>query len=155
MRRWNGWGDDSVSHPLPPEGRRFLHERIGQAKPLADATLESVCQRVPPSRLPADPDMKDLIDRSAEARVRHARGQSLPDWLAMRSGQMEPFPDGVAQPHNSDQVATLLAWARQHGVRLIPYGGGTSVVGHINPPDSDQPVLDSIPQPDEPPAGSG
>ncbi len=92
---------------------------------------------MPATRLPTHP----LIDTTAETRVRHARGQSLPDWLAMRSGQFGHFPDGVAQPESSAQVQELLSWATDKGVLVIPYGGGTSVAGHINPQGGDKPVL--------------
>ncbi|WP_166259302.1 FAD-binding oxidoreductase [Marinobacter salicampi] len=137
MRRWNGWGDDSFHLDLPPAGREFLVERVGPGEPLPDASLEAVCAKVPQSRI--EPDQ--LIDTSAETRVRHARGQSLPDWLAMRSGRIDPFPDGVATPVNAQEIRDLLAYANRHGVVLIPYGGGTSVAGHINPAQGDNPVI--------------
>lgn len=141
MRRWNGWGDESFDLELPDEGQAFLAERIGKSRPLADATLESVCAMVPPTRLPPDDSVDELIDTSPETRVRHARGQSLPDWLAMRSGDFGVFPDGVATPGSSDDVRKLLHYAHSHKLALIPYGGGTSVAGHINPLPGDRPVL--------------
>ncbi len=137
MRRWNGWGDDTKSLDLPPNGTDFLAARIGQAQALPDAELADVLRQVPPTRLPAHP----LIDTAAEIRVRHARGQSLPDWLAMRSGQFQRFPDGVALPENREQVAELLSFCMAHDIVVIPYGGGTSVAGHINPPASARPIL--------------
>lgn len=137
MRKWNGWGDEANSFPASPEARRFLAEVVGQAAPLADADLLSVIARVPPSRLPPHP----LVSTDAELRVRHARGQSFPDWLAMRSGDFGVYPDGVAQPASGDEVRALLAYAREHGVVVIPYGGGTSVAGHITPLAGDRPVL--------------
>lgn len=137
MRRWNGWGDDQFNLELPKEGRQFLEQRVGGASPLEDVSLESVCGQVPASRLPENP----AVVTSAEDRVRHARGQSLADWLAMRSGHFGTFPDGVAYPESSQEVQALLHYIAQHGIALIPYGGGTSVAGHINPVASDQPVL--------------
>lgn len=137
MRRWNGWGDDQFNLELPPEGRNFLGQRIGEATPLADAALEQVIARVPDSRLPSHP----AVVTDAEDRVRHARGQSLPDWLAMRSGDLGPFPDGVAYPETNRAVQRLLNYAAEHSISLIPYGGGTSVAGHINPLASDTPIL--------------
>ncbi|WP_375176836.1 FAD-binding oxidoreductase [Marinobacter mobilis] len=137
MRRWNGWGDDQFALELPAEGQQFLADRIGEATPLADATLESVCAQVPDSRLAPHP----LIDTGAEIRVRHARGQSLCDWLAMRSGHFGVFPDGVARPETSEDVRTLLAYAQAKDVKVIPYGGGTSVAGHITPLADARPVL--------------
>lgn len=137
MRRWNGWGDDQFHLTLPENGGRFLAQRIGSGRPLADVDLETVCQQVPPSRLAAHP----LVTTDAETRVRHARGQSLPDWLAMRSGEFGCFPDGVALPESGEQVAELLRWAQQEDIHVIPYGGGTSVAGHINPLAGERPVL--------------
>lgn len=137
MRKWNGWGDDSIRPELPAIGLTHLQERTGTAQPLPDATLEDVLQRVPPSRLPDHP----LINQDPETRVRHARGQSLPDWLAMRSGEFEVFPDGVAEPDAGEQVRELLELALKEGFAVIPYGGGTSVAGHINPVAGNQPVL--------------
>lgn len=137
MRRWNGWGDETTVVELPAHGEAFLAELVGPGQALADASLEQVLGQVPASRLPAHP----LVSQDAEVRVRHARGQSLPDWLAMRSGEFGVFPDGVAQPETADQVRELLAWAVAQDVTLIPYGGGTSVAGHINPHVSERPVL--------------
>jgi alkyldihydroxyacetonephosphate synthase len=92
---------------------------------------------VPASRLPENP----VVSAEVTDRLRHARGQSLPDWVALRSGQIGVFPDGVAFPESSLDVRGLLDFARQVGAHLIPYGGGTSVVGHINPQPGDTPVL--------------
>ncbi|EMP56760.1 FAD linked oxidase domain-containing protein [Marinobacter santoriniensis NKSG1] len=141
MRRWNGWGDDQFTLDLPDGGIAFLEARIGSATPLPDATLEAVCQRVPESRLELTDPVREIVFTDAEIRVRHARGQSLPDWLAMRSGEMGPFPDGVALPEDAGQIRALLDYAREHRVTLIPYGGGTSVAGHINPLENSGPVL--------------
>ncbi|MDZ7888213.1 MAG: FAD-binding oxidoreductase [Pseudomonas sp.] len=137
MRRWNGWGDEATVVDLPAHGEAFLAELIGSGQKLADATLAEVLAKVPASRLPDHP----LVVTNAEDRVRHARGQSLPDWLAMRSGDFGVFPDGVAYPETAAQIRELMSWAVEHNVLLIPYGGGTSVAGHINPQAGDQPVL--------------
>ncbi|MBD3641051.1 MAG: FAD-binding oxidoreductase [Marinobacter sp.] len=141
MRCWNGWGDDQFSLELPREGHAFLNDRIGKGQPLGDASLDAVCALVPESRLTPDSATCSLIDITPEARVRHARGQSLPDWLAMRSGNIGLFPDGVALPRTTHEIQVLLNYARQYGIQLIPYGGGTSVAGHINPADTGKPVL--------------
>ncbi|MBW4933072.1 FAD-binding oxidoreductase [Marinobacter sp. F4206] len=143
MRRWNGWGDETFNLALPPEGKGFLAGLIGRGQPLPDASLPEVCARVPETRLPTptEPGLAELLDTSPEARVRHARGQSLADWLAMRSGEFGVFPDGVARPRSAREVQGLLRYASEHDAHLIPYGGGTSVAGHINPPLSDKPLV--------------
>lgn len=137
MRRWNGWGDEANSMELPKSAGAFLTQLIGEAKPLPDASLTDVCEQVPETRLVAHP----LVITTAEERVRHARGQSLQDWLALRSGQIKVFPDGVSYPENPQQVKDLLSYAKQYNVELIPYGGGTSVAGHITPKASTRPIL--------------
>src|SRR5690554_4780916 len=129
MRRWNGWGDSATTMELPAQGAEFLQRLVGLGQVLPDASLDAVMAQVPPSHLPAHP----LVSVDAETRVRHARGQSLPDWLAMRSGDFGVFPDGVAFPESAADIRELLAWAAMENVVVIAYGGGTSVAGHINP----------------------
>ncbi len=89
MRRWNGWGGDSATTmELPEQGAAFLHNAVGSGRVLIDASLDEVIAQVPPSRLPEHKN----VSVDTETRVRHARGQSLPDWLAMRSGDFGVFP---------------------------------------------------------------
>jgi alkyldihydroxyacetonephosphate synthase len=122
---------------MPAGGEAFLSGRLGPGHVLPDATLESVVAKVPDSRLP---DVS-WIDRSAEARIRHSRGQSLPDWLAVRSGELGVFTDGVALPESKDDIRRILQAGLEGGWVLIPYGGGTSVAGHITPGNQHKPVL--------------
>ena len=137
MRRWNGWGDDTTDYPLPENAAAILNEWVGPGTPLQDARLEDVLAAVPDSRLPSHP----LITTEPMPRLRHARGQSFPDWLALRTGRIPTFPDAVAHVTNDEEVRQIIQFARSVGARLIPYGGGTSVVGHINPPDGDAPII--------------
>lgn len=137
MRRWNGWGESAVSYPLTTAAMRYLTENIGPGLPPQDVTLEQALAGLPAARLPAHP----LISTAPEQRLRHARGQSLPDWLALRSGRIEAFPDGVATPSDEQQIRDLLGFTHHAQARLIPYGGGTSVVGHINPAPDGLPTL--------------
>ena len=137
MKRWNGWGDEANKLDLPETADNFLLKKVGPTTPLTDALLEDVIKQVPASRLGEHP----LFNLDPEVRVRHARGQSLPDWLAMRSGDFEFFPDGVAFPQNSDELTEILSICQQQHILVIPYGGGTSVAGHINPFASEQAIL--------------
>lgn len=137
MRRWNGWGEETKTYELPPTAADTLQEWVGIGKPPVDVSLADIVQTVPPSRLPAHP----LLNMDAQVRVSHARGQSFPDWVALRYGRIPAFPDAVAFPTTDDDVRDLIRYARQTGAQLIPYGGGTSVVGHINPELSDTPTL--------------
>ncbi len=138
MRRWNGWGDEAQNFPLKPKGLALLESLLaGKGQRLSDVTLSAALAQVPPSRLPPHP----LVSQDRELRLRHARGESFPDWIAKHSGDFGHFPDGVAQPCNSEEVRTLLQWAVAENIVVIIYGGGTSVAGHINIPASARPVL--------------
>lgn len=137
MKRWNGWGSDEFDYPVPPAAQAFLAEAIGPSEPGPSAKFEDLIKRVPSSRLPDDA----LISRDPAERLGHARGHSLPDWISLRYGSVDSFPDGVARPASEEEVEKIIAFAAATGTQLIPYGGGTSVVGHINPPASGPPVL--------------
>ncbi|ROS05364.1 alkyldihydroxyacetonephosphate synthase [Sinobacterium caligoides] len=136
-RPWNGWGDKDKSLALSADGIAYIKRQVGTAPPLANATLEQALASVPESKLAPNP----LYSLDRELRLRHARGQSLPDWLAMKSGRFEVFPDAVAFPRSSEEIRQLMTAAKQQGWQLIPYGGGTSVVGHITPCASDKPIV--------------
>jgi len=137
MRRWNGWGDENTTYPLPDSAARYLHNALGPGQPTPDVDLGQVVATVPASRL----WNQAFVTTDPVERLRHARGQSIPDWIAMRSGQIDHFPDAVAYPNNLEDVVDVLGFARESEIVLIPYGGGTSVVGHINPLPSERPVL--------------
>jgi alkyldihydroxyacetonephosphate synthase len=136
MRRWNGWGDDSIIYPVPASAVKKLETWAGPSSPKPEAKQEDVLKSIPASRLPKHP----LVHTDALTRLTHAVGQSFADWVAMRSGNIPTFPDGVAFPENENHVADLITYARETGVKLIPYGGGTSVVGHLTA-CADQPTL--------------
>jgi alkyldihydroxyacetonephosphate synthase len=130
-RRWNGWGDAAVQETLKPEARAFLAQAIGAGAPRPDAAFAEALAQVDaqPSRLPAHP----LIDTRAETRLRASFGQSMHDWLRLRFGVLGRVTDGVAFPGVPSEVRTLLEWAREHGVQVLPSGGATSVAGHLTP----------------------
>jgi len=138
-RRWNSWGNEGSEYTseLSDNLRQVLAALVGAGNPLPEISLQQAVAAVPASRLPEHP----LIDTSAETRLRHARGQSLPDWLAVRGGQIGHYPDGVAFPATAAEVAGLLRFAVERNLTVIPYGGGTSVAGHINPAPGSRPVL--------------
>jgi len=128
MRRWNGWGDESIVMDLPPQGRQMLKDRIGQGRPVPDFPLEKMLAKIPVSRIP----QHSLISTDPKLRLEHAHGQSLPDWLGLRGGLLQHFPDGVARPASVEEVQALLGFAAEHDIAVIPFGGGTSVVGQLD-----------------------
>ncbi|PPK96113.1 alkyldihydroxyacetonephosphate synthase [Kineococcus xinjiangensis] len=137
MERWNGWGDPDHDVALPAALPGLLLHELGPGTPPQDALLADVLGAAPPPRLPAgDGFSTDALDR-----VLHARGQSFPDLVALRSGQLGTLPDAVAHPSSAAEVRALLERASAAGAVVVPYGGGTSVVGGISAPPGDAPVL--------------
>src|SRR4051794_9788185 len=100
MRRWNGWGDETVTHPLSHATPGVLVALLGPATPPVDTPFAAAVAALPPARLPAHP----LVSSEAAVRLRHARGQSFPDLIALRSGRIPAFPDGVAYPLSGADV---------------------------------------------------
>lgn len=126
-----------IETSLPPRALQLLESLVGPGTPPRDVTLDEVAAAVPASRLAPDP----RVDDDPAVRVRHARGQSLPDWVALRSGRLGAVPDAVARPADAAAVADLFALAARTGAALLPYGGGTSVVGGVTVRPSDRPVV--------------
>ena len=137
MRRWNGWSEEGVEAHLPERARELLVQLVGAGTPPRDATLDEVVAAVPESRLADDA----FWATDPLARVLHARGQSLPDWVALRSGRLDAIPDAIARPADAADVRAVMDAASASGASLIPYGGGTSVVGGVTPRPGDRPVV--------------
>ena len=68
-----------------------------------------------------------------EHRIRRAVGKGYPDLLRLRSGTLGAAPDAVVMPGSAEQVAALLEACASEGVAVVPFGGGTSVVGGVEP----------------------
>jgi alkyldihydroxyacetonephosphate synthase len=137
MKRIQGWGNINTDYPVPEPAQAYLEQVVGKPHPVHNITIQDLLNKVPASRLPNHP----LITTQAEERLRHARGQSLNDWVDMFDGLVNTFPDGVVYPESDDQIRELIQLALKHKINLIPYGGGSSVVGHLTPPQNDLPTL--------------
>lgn len=140
-RRWNGWGAVDVEASLPASARSMLGHIIGPGSAPRDATLAALVAALPPSRIDAsDADALHLSLDPAD-RLFHARGQSLPDWIALRSGRSIVAPDAVARPPDAAAVRAIFERARGAGWRCVPIGGASSVVGGVTTRAGDQPVV--------------
>ena len=137
MQRWNGWGEDHIHLDLPTRGLRILQDLIGEGRKRSDYPLEKFIECMPKSRLAPHP----LISFDPKMCLDHAHGQSLPDWIGLRGGTLQRFPDGVALPTGLEEIQELLRYAISNNIVVIPYGGGTSVVGHLEVPETSKPVL--------------
>jgi alkyldihydroxyacetonephosphate synthase len=137
MRRWNGWGDVSVGSTPSAHALELLGRLVGPGTTPRDVTLGEAVAAVLPSRLPED----TAWSLDPEDRLRHARGQSLPDWIALRSGRIGPVPDAVARPTDATGARDLLGRAAAEDLLVVPWGGGTSVVGGVGVPAGDRTAI--------------
>jgi alkyldihydroxyacetonephosphate synthase len=134
--KWWGWGDPGVSPELDAEARSALTERIGgltpsprpveldelvlpDPQPLPDALLEAVGA--------------EAVFTSSEDRIRHAAGSGYVDLVRLRGGRLEAAPDAVLLPADAGAVRRALESCAAEGIAVVPFGGGTSVVGGIEP----------------------
>ncbi|UBU19031.1 FAD-binding oxidoreductase [Nonomuraea gerenzanensis] len=134
---WSGWGDPARARELPEPVRALLRDLLGVRAPgTPAATLEEVV--LPAVTLP-EPLLGALagvvgaehVLTGHEARVRHTRGKSTPDLLRMRAGDGSAAPDAVVLPGSHEEVAELLELCSRERVAVVPFGGGTSVVGGL------------------------
>jgi alkyldihydroxyacetonephosphate synthase len=137
--RWWGWGNPAATHALPAHALGFLRETVGIAEqPRPAVALEHV--QLEPSRLSEGTlsELRGILGNEGvldghEQRVLHAAGKGYPDLLRLRSGEPEGAPDAVLYPGDHSQLKALLELCERSSIALVPFGGGTSVVGGVAP----------------------
>lgn len=137
LRRLGGWGYEGEVFEPPLELLAWLEEHVGPAtSQISDADIKLTGPE--PRTLPPLPvaTSSDLADR-----MFHARGQGLADIVRVRTGTLKALPDAVVRPTSRFEIEAIFAATRGSGVRLIPWGGGTSVTGGVNTPASDIPTM--------------
>ncbi|MQY07829.1 FAD-binding oxidoreductase [Actinomadura macrotermitis] len=136
---WSGWGDPAKAAPLPDSVTGLLRDLLGvrpaEAAPPALADVEVAPSRLPAGALAAIEGLVGAghVRTDAEARVRHTRGKSTPDLLRIRAGETADAPDAVVLPASHEEILAVLEACAAHGVAVVPFGGGTSVVGGLAP----------------------
>lgn len=134
-RSWWGWGyiDDAVSGPE----REELTRRVSEMVPGADLTVhqappvESLGVRA--SRIQAHPALAPIASDDARDRLAHSHGQAFRDVVRALSGKLPHVPDLVVRPTSERQVVAVLDWCGDAGIAVVPFGGGSSVVGGVEP----------------------
>ena len=135
--RWKFWGWGYEGSGLTPDERRrllqFYAERFGidDAAPQPAPTVDDVA--LPPSRLEPPRRVARLCSTEPYQRLVHTYGKSFPDAVRAFAREFERAPDVVARPQSEDDVAAVLEWAADAGAAVIPFGGGSSVVGGVEP----------------------
>jgi alkyldihydroxyacetonephosphate synthase len=133
-----GWGEPGAGPSVPEHLSGFLRDRLGLSGELVGrpVSLEDVRLREPaldPALRRRLDDITGAVRDDREARVLRCRGKSYLDLLAQRAGDCEDAPDAVVAPAGHDQVLAVLQACSEAGVAVVPFGGGTSVVGGLEP----------------------
>ena len=132
---WDAWGAHTAK--LPTAARTILATLLpGRPHPIPrrDAPI------LTPSRL-GDDDLAalaaivgaDHATRDDVVRTLHLGGKSTPDLLARRLDELQTAPDAVASPASHAEVLAVLRECAERGIAVVPFGGGTSVVGGVQP----------------------
>jgi alkyldihydroxyacetonephosphate synthase len=89
--------------------------------------------RLPAPRIAPPAALAEICTTEPYDRVTHTYGQAYRDLIRAFRGRFESPPDVVAYPRSERDVERVLEWAEHAGASVIPYGGGTSVVGGVEP----------------------
>ncbi|WP_246982344.1 FAD-binding oxidoreductase [Halorientalis marina] len=141
-RELSFWGWGHADRFPDDEERRELKTRLEgmlgfPERPLLDPpTIDAVS--IPDSRVRVPDRLSGFVSTATEDRVRHTYGKAYRDLVRGFHGDFDAAPDAVAEPADEAEIAALLDWATEERVAVVPYGGGTSVVGGVEcDPDGD------------------
>ena len=133
--KWWGWGDAAQRFELPDAAVSAIRAELGvepgdvaEPVPLERVELPEARPIPEPVRAAAGADALLTAD---DDRLRRAAGRSYPDLIRLRRGRLENAPDAVIVPEDARQVAAVLGACADAGVAVVPYGGGSSVVGGL------------------------
>jgi alkyldihydroxyacetonephosphate synthase len=145
VRRRNhcGWGyeDEVPSHEEVRAAAAGLvgHLGFGSADVERPVPLERVA--LPAPRLEPPSELAGICSTDRHDRASHAYGKSYRDVVRAFRGRFDHVPDIVAFPRDEAEIEGLLEWCEATGAALIPYGGGTSVVGGVEPRVGERPAV--------------
>jgi alkyldihydroxyacetonephosphate synthase len=132
-KHW-GWGyeDQQPDATALAAAAKDVRSRLGFGSDAEEPVpLEAI--ELPAPRVEPPAALAELCAVDAHARVSHALGKAYRDVVRGMRGQIEHPPDFVARPRDEAEVEAILAWCADERVAAIPYGGGTSVVGGVEP----------------------
>jgi alkyldihydroxyacetonephosphate synthase len=147
--KWNAWGDPREAKPLSDGIRALLKQALGvDGPPSPELTPEQV--RLRPSAL-SDADRDALAGivgaqyclTDDYGRLLRAGGKSTLDLLRRKDIEQDA-PDAVLVPGDEDEIAAVLRYCTEHRIAVVPFGGGTSVVGGLDPIRGEFPAVVSL-----------
>ncbi len=136
---WARWGVKGEGEPLAEDRRTLIRTALGADRDGSPVVAE-VDVELTPSRLSEQQQAaiaavvgQHGISTDHSSRLVHATGKSTADLLRARSGQPLDAPDAIVLPGGHDEVQELLTLCSQEQIAVVPFGGGTSVVGGLDP----------------------
>ncbi len=145
--KWWGWGDPAVEPTLDTEALTVLRERIGELEPWPLAREIGEFELPPAEALPqalVEAVGEENVFASDEDRLRHGTGRGYADLARLRNGALENAPDAVLMPPDADSLRRAIDLCAAEGIAIVPFGGGTSVVGGVEPLRGDHARLVSL-----------
>ncbi|MBL1082427.1 FAD-binding oxidoreductase [Streptomyces actinomycinicus] len=133
-RSWWGWGNDEDA----VRGAE-LNELLGRVRALMPGELtdhrppDIASLGLPEPRVTAPASLAGLCSAEPADRAAHAHGKAYRDVVRNLQGDLRHVPDLVARPRDEREVTDLLDWCTREGIAVVPYGGGSSVVGGVEP----------------------
>ena len=140
--KWNAWGDPAAAKPLSDGIRTLLEQALGVEVSAAPELQPEQVQLRPSALTPEDLTalagiVGDEYCRTTDQdRLLHAGGKSTLDLLRRKDTGVQDAPDAVLLPGGPDgeqAVAAILRYCSEHRIAVVPFGGGTSVVGGLDP----------------------
>lgn len=140
--------DKALAKALPKAARKHLARELGwtprHTPPVPVEQIELAASRLP---VPVRAELVALLGQEdvrddRESRLRRTGGKSYLDLVRRRSGDASDAPDAVLTPADTAETVAVLELCARHGVVVVPFGGGTSVVGGLSGTDvDDRPVV--------------
>jgi alkyldihydroxyacetonephosphate synthase len=133
-KHW-GWGyeDEQVSVAEVRAAAAGLSEHLGFPTGEVEEPVALDAVRLRPPRVLAPASLAAICSEDVHARASHALGKSYSDVVRGFRGDFQHPPDFVAYPREESDVERVLEWCEAERVAVVPYGGGTSVVGGVEP----------------------
>jgi alkyldihydroxyacetonephosphate synthase len=134
--KWWGWGDPAVDPALDEAALGVLRERIGELEAWPRASSLEGFDMPAGEELPralVEAVGAENVFTDDEDRLRHAAGRGYVDLARLRNGALDSAPDAVLMPRSATALQRVLEVCAAEGVAVVPFGGGTSVVGGVEP----------------------
>lgn len=151
--KWWGWGDETVAFNVDekPDFWPWALKKLGLSETRSTPPVSRDSLEIPPPVIDKAfaAALEQVIDASCcaiddDVRLHHVYGKSYPNLFLARSGVMRRLPDMVVRPKSHEDVERIVALAHVHDVCVIPFGGGTNIVGGVDPMPSEKRMIVSL-----------